>query len=756
MDIQKQNLILLCILFLCCGCGKNVSFSLKSEMIPRPMSPPQPYPVISQEMKPHPITLEPFNIKSSQILNNIVRGEHTIHPSPLLFSAIPSSDVIPNIVGGRQNIPPPPPLFASQNVQYITQAPRILSPSLPDIPPPVVLTPPPPPSPLLFSAIPSSDVIPNIVGGRQNIPPPPPLFASQNVQYITQAPRILSPSLPDIPPPVVPPPPPPPLLFSLIPSSDVIPNIIGGRQNIPPPPPLFASQNVQYITQAPRILSPSLPDIPPPVILHPPPPPPPPPPPLIQMQSQHEFRDQFPYTWSQHLFKQPIQNTTAVLFKAYNERGFNIKDLQNEDITVTENQIEIQNYTLSSYTEKKNLSLEVVLAIDTQGSMRRYMHLIKENMAYFVDILQENAIDAKFCLVTFRDRVEKVCNKFIEDHPLTPENENFISFLDDLSGLNLGGGGSYKENALGGLLTATQAPWQPNSQRIVILITDALFWVKPFDRGIEALTAPDYPTVLNALEKNNIQVFALTYDYDGFSKNYFEYPSLVEASSGQWFDLKALNSSNILEITDQVKEQIDVFYRLEYIVEESSPLNPFLNLNEREISLTSYFKNIQIEVQNIDSNMSSGKPELQSHWLLESNQPIQVHLVTVDGQLEDNFFIEDNYIVFNQPPHRGSEIYIEYEVGRLIDNVQRHPLVLQSDPQHHKPSTQEVLITSVQVELNGKLASQEDFEIEISSDDQVVQLKLNESVFADHDPFDIRTFATLNIVVSYEITSQHR
>ena len=88
--------------------------------------------------------------------------------------------------------------------------------------------------------------------------------------------------------------------------------------------------------------------------------------------------------------------------------------------------------------------------------------------------------------------------------------------------------------------------------------------------------------------------------------------------------------------------------------------------------------------------------------------------------------------------------------------MQRHPLVLQSDPQHHKPSTQEVLITSVQVELNGKLASQEDFEIEISSDDQVVQLKLNESVFADHDPFDIRTFATLNIVVSYEITSQHR
>ena len=398
----------------------------------------------------------------------------------------------------------------------------------------------------------------------------------------------------------------------------------------------------------------------------------------------------------------------------------------------------------------------MVLAIDTQGSMQRYMHLIKENMTYFIDILQENAIDVRFCLVTFKDRVEKACNKFIEDHPLTPENENFMNFLDDLSGLELGGGGSYKENALGGLLTATQAPWRPKSQRMVILVTDALFWVKPFDRGIEALTAPDYPSVLTALEKNNIQVFALTYDYDGFSKNYFEYPSLVEASSGQWFDLKALNSSNILEIIDQVKEQIDVFYRLEYIVEEPSPLNPFLNLNERDISLTPYFKNIQIEVQDIDSNMSDGKPELQSHWLLESNQPVQVHLVTVDGQLEDNFFIEDNYIIFNQPPHRGSEIYIEYEVGRLIDNVQRHPLVLQSDPQHHKSSTQGASITSVQVELNGKLASQEDFEIEILSDDQAIQLKLNESVFADHDPFDIRTFATLNIVVSYEITSQHR
>ena len=271
--------------------------------------------------------------------------------------------------------------------------------------------------------------------------------------------------------------------------------------------------------------------------------------PVTQQESPQVFQDFFPYRWIQKTFHQTFneKNKTTLFFQAFDRHGLNIRDLQKDDLHLLENQIEIRNYTLSSERQRLDHKLEVVFVIDTAGSMGKYIDMIKNNIMYFVKKLGEDQIQTNLCFVTFRDLVEKICQIFYPDNPHTSQNENTVKFLSDISNLKLHSGyNEYHENVLGGLLAAAKhTPWTQGNQRMVILATDALFWVPLYNARPEARTSPNYDTVLNALREKNIQVFALTQSYHGFSSNYFEYPSLVEATSGQWFNIKTLEDRNI-------------------------------------------------------------------------------------------------------------------------------------------------------------------------------------------------------------------
>ena len=525
----------------------------------------------------------------------------------------------------------------------------------------------------------------------------------------------------------------------------------------PPPPPLVAFDlNISYLLQnmAPHVPTFNLPKSVPEVIEQRPE--------IVERRSQHELQDTFMYDWSSETFYQPIfdKNKNILSFKASNERGFNIDGLQATDLMLIENDKEVHNYTLSSSSQSTHQGLDLVFVINNSGSMKSDVNLIKENIAHLVRALERSQLIARLCLVTFIDQVTKRCDRFVTDDPLTSQNENLIAFLDDISKLQFrGGGGLNTDNALEGLLVAAQrTPWQIGHQRMLVLATDARFWIN-IDPRLSHIKGFNYNDVLHVLNQTGVQVFTMTYDYGGFSKNYFSSPSIVEATHGQWFDLRKLRQQEITieSIVDQVRNQLDTIYRIEYFVEDNIGFDPYLTLDERRIVLSPRYlednHNIHIEIQDRHSNMPEGKPDPQSQWLLNADKYIQEDnvFVTINGQQETDFFIEDGFIVFGQPPEEGSEIHIQYELGHLIDNVKWHPLVLESDDKHKSAETD---ITNMSLYLNGRPALFADFTIEPSASGQL-HLRLNESVFADEDPFAIREFGQLDIFFSYELVSVH-
>ncbi len=484
------------------------------------------------------------------------------------------------------------------------------------------------------------------------------------------------------------------------------------------------------------------------------------PPKVIERKSQHEFHDTFSYALNEDSFFQSAynKNKMTLFFQAFDHYGLNVRDLEKNNLHLLENQIEIESYTLSSQSQKLDHTLEVVFAIDTGGSMDEYGHIVKENITYFVNKLEETQLYTSFCFVAFKDLVKRYCNSFFPDNPLTPQNDNALKFLSDISRLEFQKGGSYPQNALGGVLSASQVPWSTDSQRIVILITDALFWTS-VNKGESKERAPDYEDTIKALKDNNIQVFTLAQDYGGFSKDYFGHPSLSDATSGQWFDIKNLNDQDMDNILGQIRDQVDITYKIEYFVEDQEGLNALLPLEDRYISLTSNLAVstdvMDIQIEDVHSSTPDGSQQLQSYWHLNQNTAINKNyvFVTVNEQPEYDFSIKNGEIVFSNPPPSGAEIFIQYEAGSLRNNIREHSLLLPTDPKHQDSSN--IQINSVSLKLNNVIVSDQDFEITFSDASDDIQLHLSENVFDNTDPYNIRGSGELNISLQYEIFSQH-
>ena len=477
---------------------------------------------------------------------------------------------------------------------------------------------------------------------------------------------------------------------------------------------------------------------------------------VVQKKSQHTFQDFFPYQLNHRLFHQPAygmygRNKTIISFIAQDNKGFHVRDLQKEDLIITENQSEVLNYTLSSEKQRSHYKLEIVFAIDIGGSMRRYSGVIEDNIKYFMSELKKYQIHTNFCLVTFKDSVETRCDRF---------NDNFE--VENISRLfhNKISRREQKQNSLAGLLAAAKTGWGIGNQHIIILITDAQPWIHLEYKSLNLpFQVPRYESVLNALQ--GIQVFTLTHNAPWLSKDWSGFPSVVQATSGQWFDLKKLEKkvTNISPIFNQVRDQWNILHKIEYFVEDQQGLSPSLSLEKRQILLTSNrselnfpSKDMQIEIQDVHSSMPEGNTKLQSRWVINKDEYIHPDniSVTVNDIPEYNFLIRDGEILFIEPPPEGSQIHVQYELGNLIDNIQRHSLVLKS---HSTSSPIYVKTLNSPLYLNGKEASHAYFEVEFS-DNGNLYLHLKESVFANEDPFDIRQSNGLDILFSYEILSQ--
>jgi outer membrane protein OmpA-like peptidoglycan-associated protein/Mg-chelatase subunit ChlD len=218
--------------------------------------------------------------------------------------------------------------------------------------------------------------------------------------------------------------------------------------------------------------------------------------------------------------------------------------LKKADLTLYQDNRPVVITSLEKTSTANNIPVDIVFVIDQTGSMRQEVNEVKNNIAEFTQRLTSRGVDCRLGLISFSDRVERRIE-------LEEDVNRFISWIDRLT---IGGGGDDNENALEGLSVAGTLKFRKTAQRIVILITDAMFHQKG-DQG-DGRTDFTTKTMGEFLVRNNIRLFAIT------PETIPEYKHLAELTRGRAFNIVDDFSSILDDFSASITNLYAVHYRM--------------------------------------------------------------------------------------------------------------------------------------------------------------------------------------------------
>ena len=363
-----------------------------------------------------------------------------------------------------------------------------------------------------------------------------------------------------------------------------------------------------------------------------------------KFQSGDFFESFFKMNNSVASFEQPQleSNETQAAFQVALADGTNVPDLKVTDFTILENGQPISDFKLQSNSTTIKQSVDIIFAVDVTGSMSPTIESAKTRLISFVQKSRLNGTHSRMCLITFGDRTVKNCDRFYDNNPDDPStidqvNEliSEISKLKALTGSSDPGGSDLNENPMRALIDASKAPWNENSQRFVILITDDGFLYSPGNSGNVGALAPKYNEVSEAIEKSQMKVFAATPSLAGYNKPFKGEPGVVEFSKGEWFNFKDLISGKITldTILNRILNRVQTTYLLQYTLDENSGsgLDLTLPLKKRKIEiLLQNGVHANLNMLSLQSNLPDGrKPYQKKFKLADKNKPIINLLMTM-------------------------------------------------------------------------------------------------------------------------------
>lgn len=188
--------------------------------------------------------------------------------------------------------------------------------------------------------------------------------------------------------------------------------------------------------------------------------------------------------------------------------------------------------------------LDIVLAIDTTGSMGDDIDAVRSYTTTLIDNLAARTSSARYALVTYRDHPEHTGDPI--DYPsrvdqaFTSDPATIKSALD---GISVNGGGDYPESMWSGLRAGIGLPWRPGVKKVVIVLADA----PPHDpEPISGLTAADI--VAQAIAVDPAEVYVV----DTYGASSPALRSVVEGTGGLIVD--ARSSSDVPGALEAVLE----------------------------------------------------------------------------------------------------------------------------------------------------------------------------------------------------------
>ena len=130
-------------------------------------------------------------------------------------------------------------------------------------------------------------------------------------------------------------------------------------------------------------------------------------------------------------------------------------------------------------SELRKTGLEIVFVFDSTGSMGSSIRATKEGIAQMLDVLRALVPDARFSLVTYRDKGAG------EDYLVRslPLDRDFYAAVNWMQSVEAGGGGDTPEAVLAGLRESFRQDFRRGARRVVVVAGDA----PPHDRDRQSL-----------------------------------------------------------------------------------------------------------------------------------------------------------------------------------------------------------------------------------------------------------------------------
>jgi hypothetical protein len=458
--------------------------------------------------------------------------------------------------------------------------------------------------------------------------------------------------------------------------------------------------------------------------------------------------DFYPYARTKNVFFQEKydNNETSIVFQVFDRYGHTVSNIKKTDLRLLENGRLVNNYDLDQASASTGKSADIVFVLDITGSMKPSIDSVKANVSGFVQELANRNVKTRLCFVTFKDWVYQKCLKFAEDDPNTVQNENLMSFLEELSKVSTSDGADPDENQLAGLMSAaSETPWKPGAQRMAILITDAWFHFAHTNRGDAGIHAPLYDDAIDVMKDNNMTVHIVAPQKPGYNEDFFKKPSIVAETKGLFFDLARLEDglTDLSAVLEEIAESLSTTYEIRYIVEDNPGLDPTRPMDKRNVKLSIKRPGVGIlQTIAVLSNMPNGRPEYKDRWILEQSTRVVAETVEVkiDSQpMIDGFEIRGKTLVFDETPAPGARIDVSYERGSLKQATQVMPFFLRARKHPEQ----------VVVEINGTLASKDEH-FKISENlERKFSVELQDAVFAEDDQFGIRGLNGLHVKIWY-------
>lgn len=445
-------------------------------------------------------------------------------------------------------------------------------------------------------------------------------------------------------------------------------------------------------------------------------------------------------------------NETTIAFQVVDKNNLLAQDLLKSDIKVTENGVHLKDFTINKNSVTFRKTVDILFGFDVTGSMGPTIESAKKKLVAFIKDTRAKGYHTRMCLSTFGDYTVQKCSRFYDNDPSDPSTQtqvdeliSEISKLKALKGSQDPGGKDLDENPMRNIIDAADAPWGADSQRFMILITDAGYLYSPGNSGAVGPVAPQFTEVSAALAASKVRVFAVTPSLPGYNSPFKDgTPSVVEQSDGEWFKYMDLVTGKITlsTVLNKILSSVNTTFYVNYTIDNQSVLDPSLPLSKRKIRVE--LLNTQlgtIKGLTITSNLPDGREPDPRKWVLSNNKINSKNVkVYVDDVLISSGYsvVDGNAIEFVKARKPNAKIKVIYNYESLKDSLIMEPIIIGLIPEQAE---------RLKVYVNGKVVSAKYFDIESFDENSSSILFTDE--FYTVDPNNVGSSSVMNVIIRY-------